>query len=150
MVQINLQLYPVYSLWNRRKTLTGSPDPTCMLTVQSYMYPYSYINLASAHCCALLVNEPLHIKLLIPMSFFLTTLCISTFEILWSVSTLLEVLFCWQPEAVVSLPHMSPSRNSIPVPRHQYQFLGNRKISDLTIRSCYTCLCFKYLLHFAM
>ena len=22
-----LQLYPVYSLWNRRKTLTGSPDP---------------------------------------------------------------------------------------------------------------------------
>ena len=27
-VQINLQLYPVYLLWNRRKTLTGSPDPT--------------------------------------------------------------------------------------------------------------------------
>ena len=27
-VQINLQLYAVYSLWNRRKTLTGSPDPT--------------------------------------------------------------------------------------------------------------------------
>ena len=24
-----LQLYPVYLLWNRRKTLTGSPDPTC-------------------------------------------------------------------------------------------------------------------------
>ena len=24
-----LQLYPVYSLWNRCKTLTGSPDPTC-------------------------------------------------------------------------------------------------------------------------
>ena len=23
-----LQLYPVYLLWNRRKTLTGSPDPT--------------------------------------------------------------------------------------------------------------------------
>ena len=23
-----LQLHPVYSLWNRRKTLTGSPDPT--------------------------------------------------------------------------------------------------------------------------
>ena len=23
-----LQLYPVYSLWSRRKTLTGSPDPT--------------------------------------------------------------------------------------------------------------------------
>ena len=28
-VQINLQLYPVYLLWNRCKTLTGSPDPTC-------------------------------------------------------------------------------------------------------------------------
>ena len=28
MVQINLQLCPVYLLWNRRKTLTGSPDPT--------------------------------------------------------------------------------------------------------------------------
>ena len=27
-VQINLQLYPVYLLCNRRKTLTGSPDPT--------------------------------------------------------------------------------------------------------------------------
>ena len=24
-----LQLHPVYSLWNRCKTLTGSPDPTC-------------------------------------------------------------------------------------------------------------------------
>ena len=23
-----LQLYPVYLLWNRHKTLTGSPDPT--------------------------------------------------------------------------------------------------------------------------
>ena len=23
-----LHLYPVYLLWNRRKTLTGSPDPT--------------------------------------------------------------------------------------------------------------------------
>ena len=34
-----LQLYPVYLLWNRRKTLTGSPDPTRMQTVQ--------INLAS-------------------------------------------------------------------------------------------------------
>ena len=29
-----LQLYPVYLLWNRRKTLTGSPDPTRMRTVQ--------------------------------------------------------------------------------------------------------------------
>ena len=29
-VQINLQLYPAYLLWNRRKTLTGSPDPTYM------------------------------------------------------------------------------------------------------------------------
>ena len=28
-----LQLYPVYSLWSRRKTLTGSPDPN-MQTVQ--------------------------------------------------------------------------------------------------------------------
>ena len=29
-----LQWYPVYLLWNRRKTLTGSPDPTRMQTVQ--------------------------------------------------------------------------------------------------------------------
>ena len=29
-----LQLYPAYLLWNRRKTLTGSPDPTRMQTVQ--------------------------------------------------------------------------------------------------------------------
>ena len=29
-----LQLYPVYLLWNRRKTLTGSPDPTRMQKVQ--------------------------------------------------------------------------------------------------------------------
>ena len=28
MVQINLQLYPVYLLCNRLKILTGSPDPT--------------------------------------------------------------------------------------------------------------------------
>ena len=39
-----LQLYPVYSLWNRRKTLTGSPDPTHMQMVQ--------INLAET-----LINE---------------------------------------------------------------------------------------------
>ena len=37
-----LQLNPVYLLWNRRKTLTGSPDPThangtnkpCMYSIQ--------------------------------------------------------------------------------------------------------------------
>ena len=29
-----LQLYPVYLLWNRRKTLTGSPGPTHMQPVQ--------------------------------------------------------------------------------------------------------------------
>ena len=29
-----LQLYPVYLLWNRHKTLTGSPDPKHMQTVQ--------------------------------------------------------------------------------------------------------------------
>ena len=29
-----LQLYPVYLLWNRHKTITGSPDPTRMQTMQ--------------------------------------------------------------------------------------------------------------------
>ena len=29
-----LQLYPVYLLWNRHTTLTGSPNPTRMQTVQ--------------------------------------------------------------------------------------------------------------------
>ena len=35
-----LQLYPVYLLWNRRKTLTGSPDPMCMQTVQINLQLY--------------------------------------------------------------------------------------------------------------
>ena len=51
------------------------------------VYSYSYTNLTSAHCCTLLVNEPLHIKLLIPMSFFLTTLCMCMI-VLYSRNTL--------------------------------------------------------------
>ena len=39
-VQINLQLYPVYLLWNRRKTLTGSPDPMRMQMVQINLQLY--------------------------------------------------------------------------------------------------------------
>ena len=39
--RVSLQLYPVYLLWNRRKTLTASLDPMRMQTVQ--------INLALPH-----------------------------------------------------------------------------------------------------
>ena len=44
-----LQLYPVYLSWNRRKTLTGSPDPTRMQTVQ--------INLAQLIVAQLVVKK---------------------------------------------------------------------------------------------
>ena len=44
-----LQLYPVYLLWNRRKTLTGSLDPTRMQMVQ--------INLAQLIVAQLVVKK---------------------------------------------------------------------------------------------
>ena len=44
-----LQLYPVYLLWSRHKTLTGSPNPTRMQTVQ--------INLAQLMVAQLVVKK---------------------------------------------------------------------------------------------
>ena len=52
-----LQLYPVYLLWNRRKTLTGSPDPTRMQTVHVnlvniiyHLFTYLYRNGEGGGC----------------------------------------------------------------------------------------------------
>ena len=43
-----LQLYPVYLLWNRRKTLTGSPEPQRMLPVQISLATFSWYHVLIA------------------------------------------------------------------------------------------------------